>query len=239
MNLFFKTDADPIFFLFQVNSPIQIVKVLTESFLVESRMVCYLSPAVYRLSFALLKFKCSLPFWPQQSAFLLVLSRGPDAAEVIGSVLSLLGAARLRSPVTWSCAACPGQGPVEVGTLVVARHSAGGLVRGLVHEVVAVSDGSAGRGPRGFVSLRRVSDGRVITEGLGDDAAWRPPSDLAAAGASLEATPLHLALLMQCPNPVISDLIARGPEAAANLDALGRTPLAVSSEVHSSLNARL
>ena len=56
-------------------------------------------------------------------------------------------------------------------------------------------------------------------------------SELAAAGASLDATPVALALISGCSLGVVSALVARAPEALSKLDALGRTPLAVAAEV--------
>ncbi len=106
--------------------------------------------------------------------------------------------------------------------------------RSVVHEVVAMGDGSSESGPAGTCSLRRVSDGALLTNEEGR-AEWFASTALALAGSPLEATLLHLALLLRCPWELVSALVARAPEALSKLDALGRSPLAIAAEVHVTL----
>jgi hypothetical protein len=60
---------------------------------------------------------------------------------------------------------------------------------------------------------------------------WVSLAGLALAGAPLGASPLLLACLGGCPLEVVALLLARQPEAAAKVDNMGRTPLAVACEV--------
>jgi hypothetical protein len=126
--------------------------------------------------------------------------------------------------------ALPGQGPIAVGGRIISSRSSRALFRSVVHEVVALGDGSPGSGPAGTCSLRRFSDGDLLRDSEGQSL-WFPTNGLTPAGGSLEGNAVHLALLLQCPWEFVQAIIKRAPEALSKLDALGRTPLTVAAEV--------
>ena len=103
-----------------------------------------------------------------------------------------------------------------------------GLVPGDVHLVQQLGDGYPF--PVGSCLLVRCRDGQALLEPSGQPK-WVPMSGLALAGAPLGATPLLLACLSGCPVEVVALLLARQPEAAAMVDGMGRTPLALACEV--------
>ena len=157
------------------------------------------------------------------------VSRGPSATA---SALQPLLASADLAPVDVSWAKCPAEGQVTEGARVVGRPGGGsGLVPGDVHLVqgVGTSNGENG-GPVGSCRLLRCRDGQALLEPSGQPK-WVPMSGLALAGAPLGATPLLLACLSGCPVEVVALLLARQPEAAAMVDGMGRTPLALACEV--------
>ena len=155
-----------------------------------------------------------------------LVSRGPAAEEgALEVLLAAVDPAALASPAPSPLAACPGEGAVTAGALVVPRRGGCGLVQGAVHTVASVQGG---------LCTLLAGGGSLVEDGEGK-ALLVPTGDLALAGAPLEATPLHLALLLRCPWEVVSALVARAPEALSKLDALGRSPLAVAAEVSSKL----
>jgi hypothetical protein len=114
--------------------------------------------------------------------------------------------------------------------LVVAKRGEGaGLIPGEVHVVDQVGTGNNG-GPFGSCTLRRFRDGLVL-EDSPSHPKWIRTSGLAVAGACLRASIVHLACLAGCSCEVVSLLLAKLPEMASKVDALGRTPLAVACEV--------
>jgi len=172
---------------------------------------------------------------PAQAVLLVLLARGPQTpVEALKELLPALGAALLSARADVRSAACPGVGPVALGATVVSTQSREGLSRGAACAVVALGSGAvgggSGTGPTGSLALRRLSDGCDLRDRKGRRR-WFLPSELALLGASLEATPLHLACLWGCPVEVVSALVARAPEALSKLDALGRSPLAIAAEV--------
>ena len=160
-----------------------------------------------------------------------LLVRGPEAWGALEALLHLVDPGVLSALVPSSVLALPSQGSISVGARVVPSRSTSDLFRSVVHEVVAMGDGSSESGPAGTCSLRRVSDGALLTNEEGR-AEWFSSTALALAGSPLEATPLHLALLLRCPWELVSALAARAPEALSKLDALERSPLAIATEVH-------
>ena len=159
-----------------------------------------------------------------------LLVRGPEAWGTLEALLPSVDPGVLSTLAPSSVLALPSQGPISVGARVVPSRSTADLFRSVVHEVVAMGDGSSESGPAGTCSLRRVSDGALLKNEAGQ-AEWFAVTALALAGAPLEATPLHLALLLRCPWEVVSALVARAPEALSKLDALGRSPQSTASEV--------
>ena len=157
-----------------------------------------------------------------------LVSRGPSATASALSPLLLASADLAPVDVFW--AKCPAEGEVKAGARVVARPGGGtGLVPGDVHEVQQVGTGSNG-GPVGSCRLVRCRDGQALLEPSGG-AKWVSLAGLALAGAPLGASPLLLACLGGCPLEVVALLLARQPEAAAKVDNMGRTPLALACEV--------
>jgi len=137
------------------------------------------------------------------------------------ALLAVTDPAALAAPAPSPGAACPGEGPIKEGSRVVPTRGGCGLVRGKVYYVASVG---------GSFCMLLCSDGELLK-----DREAQPlrvlASELAAAGASLDATPVALALISGCSLGVVSALVARAPEALSKLDALGRTPLAVAAEV--------
>ena len=132
------------------------------------------------------------------------------------------------APVDVARAKCPAEGQVTEGAMVVGRPGGGsGLVPGDVHHVLLVG---SHRYNANSCRLVRCRDGKVLLESSGLPK-WVPMSGLALAGAPLGATPLLLACLSCCPVEVVALLLARQPEAAAIVDGMGRTPLALACEV--------
>ena len=176
-----------------------------------------------------------------------LLARGPEAAHAFDSLVDSLDPERLAVPCSAPFVAVAGDGPIAEGTRVVSIRGSEGLVCGLVYEVVSIvspapaaqgfaapvspfgSGPRQGIGPRSKVTLRRSIDGVVLAGGTGEPTEFLA-SGLAPAGASLEATLLHLVVLLGWPWGSISKVLARQPRSAVTLDALGRTPLAVSSK---------
>ena len=160
-----------------------------------------------------------------------MLARGASADGADAEAALLLASLEfLSSPLAAPFAACPGEGPVALGSRVVALCNTLDLVGGIVHKVVALGDGSPGSGPTGTCSLRRVSDGELLRDGEGQPQ-WFPTIELAPAGGSLGATPLLLAILLRCPGAVVAALVASQPGAVEKSDILGRTALAAAVEV--------
>ena len=162
-----------------------------------------------------------------------LVSRGPSATASALSPLLLASADLAPVDVFW--AKCPAEGEVKAGARVVARPGGGtGLVPGDVHQVQEVGTGSQGfggnGGPVGSCRLVRCRDGQALLEPSGG-AKWVSLAGLALAGAPLGASPLLLACLGGCPLEVVALLLARQPEAAAKVDNMGRTPLALACEV--------
>ena len=159
-----------------------------------------------------------------------LVSRGPSATASALSPLLLASADLAPVDVFW--AKCPAEGEVKAGARVVARPGGGtGLVPGDVHQVQEVGDGRRGNpGPVGSCRLVRCRDGQALLEPSGG-AKWVSLAGLALAGAPLGASPLLLACLGGCPLEVVALLLARQPEAAAKVDNMGRTPLALACEV--------
>ena len=163
-----------------------------------------------------------------------LVSRGPSATASALSPLLLASADLAPVDVFW--AKCPAEGEVKAGARVVARPGGGtGLVPGDVHEVQQLGDGKDLRyggngGPEGSCRLVRCRDGQALLEPSGG-AKWVSLAGLALAGAPLGASPLLLACLGGCPLEVVALLLARQPEAAAKVDNMGRTPLALACEV--------
>ena len=159
-----------------------------------------------------------------------LISRGPSATASALSPLLLASADLAPVDVFW--AKCPAEGEVKKGARVVARPGGGtGLVPGDVHEVQELGTGWDGNGGlMGSCRLVRCRDGQALLEPSGE-AKWVSLAGLALAGAPLGASPLLLACLGGCPLEVVALLLARQPEAAAKLDNMGRTPLAVACEV--------
>ena len=158
-----------------------------------------------------------------------LVSRGPSATASALSPLLLASADLAPVDVFW--AKCPAEGEVKAGARVVARPGGGtGLVPGDVHEVQEVGTGYSGSGPVGSCRLVRCRDGQALLEPSGG-AKWVSLAGLALAGAPLGASPLLLACLGGCPLEVVALLLARQPEAAAKVDNMGRTPLALACEV--------
>ena len=151
-----------------------------------------------------------------------MVSRGPEAtAAALSPLVEAVGA--LASIVECPWAAVPTEGVVVMGARVVGKRGGGiGLVPGEVHVVDQVSGSRC--------SLRRFRDGQALLD-LSGQPKWFPMSGLALAGGPLQATPLLLSCLLGCPGEVVSLVLARQPEAAAMVDALGRTPLVVACEV--------
>ena len=157
------------------------------------------------------------------------VSRGPSATA--SALQPLLLASADLAPVDVSWAKCPAEGQVTEGARVVGRPGGGsGLVPGDVHLVTRVGSGDSDGGPKGSCRLVRCRDGQAHLEPSGQPK-WVPMSGLALAGAPLGATPLLLACLSGCPVEVVALLLARQPEAAAMVDGMGRTPLALACEV--------
>ena len=159
-----------------------------------------------------------------------LISRGPSATASALSPLLLASADLAPVDVFW--AKCPAEGEVKAGARVVARPGGGtGLVPGDVHEVLEEGAGMFGNGgPVGSCRLVRCRDGQALLEPSGG-AKWVSLAGLALAGAPLGASPLLLACLGGCPLEVVALLLARQPEAAAKVDNMGRTPLALACEV--------
>ena len=164
-----------------------------------------------------------------------MVSRGPEAtAAALSPLVEAVGA--LASIVECPWAAVPKEGEVVLGARVVGKRGGGfGLVPGEVHVVDQVGTGKASwdrrnHGPLGSCTLRRCRDGQALLD-LSGQPKWFPMSGLALAGGPLQATPLLLSCLLGCPGEVVSLVLARQPEAAAMVDALGRTPLVVACEV--------
>jgi hypothetical protein len=155
-----------------------------------------------------------------------LVSRGPSATASALSPLLLASADLAPVDVFW--AKCPAEGEVKAGARVVARPGGGtGLVPGDVHQVHEVGEfGSI----TGRCRLVRCRDGQALLEPSGG-AKWVSLAGLALAGAPLGASPLLLACLGGCPLEVVALLLARQPEAAAKVDNMGRTPLALACEV--------
>ena len=151
------------------------------------------------------------------------VSRGPEAsAAALSPLVEAVGAA-LASIVECPWAAVPKEGEVVLSARVVNKRGGGtGLVPGEVHVVDQVGGGRC--------TLRRCRDGQALLD-LSGRPKWFPMSGLALAGGPLQATPLLLSCLLGCPGEVVSLVLARQPEAAAMVDALGRTPLVVACEV--------
>ena len=159
------------------------------------------------------------------------VSRGPSATA--SALQPLLLASADLAPVDVSWAKCPAEGQVTEGARVVGRPGGGsGLVPGDVHLVQQLGTGTdfGNGGPVGSCRLVRCRDGQALLEPSGQPK-WVPMSGLALAGAPLGATPLLLACLSGCPVEVVALLLARQPEAAAMVDGMGRTPLALACEV--------
>ena len=155
----------------------------------------------------------------------LLVSRGPSATASALSPLLLASADLAPVDVFW--AKCPAEGEVKAGARVVARPGGGtGLVPGDVHQVQQIGDGYN----KGECRLFRCRDGQALLEPSGG-AKWVSLAGLALAGAPLGASPLLLACLGGCPLEVVALLLARQPEAAAKVDNMGRTPLALACEV--------
>ena len=163
-----------------------------------------------------------------------LISRGPSATASALSPLLLASADLAPVDVFW--AKCPAEGEVKAGARVVARPGGGtGLVPGDVHQVQEVGDGrdeqyGGNGGPVGSCRLVRCRDGQALLEPSGETK-WVSLAGLALAGAPLGASPLLLACLGGCPLEVVALLLARQPEAAAKVDNMDRTPLAVACEV--------
>ncbi len=161
-----------------------------------------------------------------------LVSRGPSATA--SALQPLLLASADLAPVDVSWAKCPAEGEVTEGARVVGRPGGGsGLVPGDVHlvlQVGGVKSFSGNGGPEGSCRVVRCRDGQALLEPSGQPK-WVPVSGLALAGAPLGATPLLLACLSGCPVEVVALLLARQPEAAAMVDGMGRTPLALACEV--------
>ena len=159
-----------------------------------------------------------------------LVSRGPSATASALSPLLLASADLAPVDVFW--AKCPAEGEVKAGARVVARPGGGtGLVPGDVHQVQEMGTSSdSNGGPVGSCRLVRCRDGQALLEPSGG-AKWVSLAGLALAGAPLGASPLLLACLGGCPLEVVALLLARQPEAAAKVDNMGRTPLAVACEV--------
>ena len=150
-----------------------------------------------------------------------LVSRGPSATASALSPLLLASADLAPVDVFW--AKCPAEGEVKAGARVVARPGGGtGLVPGDVHQVQEVDWKNC--------RLVRCRDGQALLEPSGG-AKWVSLAGLALAGAPLGASPLLLACLGGCPLEVVALLLARYPEAAAKVDNMGRTPLALACEV--------
>ena len=139
------------------------------------------------------------------------------------ALLAVTDPAALSASAPSPGAACPGEGPIKEGSRVVPTRGGCGLVRGKVYFVASV---------REVLCTLRSSDDKLVKDPE-DQPLWIPASELAAAGAPLDATPVALALISGCSLGVVSALVARAPEALSKLDALGRTPLAVAAEVQS------
>ena len=159
-----------------------------------------------------------------------LVSRGLSATA--SALQPLLLASADLAPVDVSWAKCPAEGQVTEGARVVGRPGGGsGLVPGDVHLVQEVDTYCN----EGSCRLVRCRDGQALLEPSGQPK-WGPLSGAARAGAPLGATPLLLACLSGCPVEVVALLWARQPEAAAMVDGMGRTPLALACEVTDSVS---
>ena len=161
-----------------------------------------------------------------------MLARGPRIhAESFRTCLRGVDDALFVTPADTPFAASPGEaGSIALGSTVVPVLSTDQLRRGVACVVVALGDGTAAGGPKGFCKLRRLHDGHDLRDSAGLRQ-WYPVCLVAPAGGSLVATPVLLACLWCCPAEVVAMLLARAPEAAATADAHGRTPMTAATEV--------
>jgi len=172
-----------------------------------------------------------------------LLARGPEAAAALDALIATLDPSALLGPCAAAFVAVPGSGSVTEGARVVSVRGSEGLVCGVVYEVVAASGqgqpatgfgfGASprqGTGSKSQVTLRRSIDGTLLVDSDGRPKQFSA-GGLALAGASLEATLLHLVVLLGWPLTTVSNLLARQPRSAAALDSLGRTPLGIAVKV--------
>jgi len=169
---------------------------------------------------------------PPQVSLVALLARGSQVTtEAMATMLPAIEPELLVAPAESMFAARPGKEGVgvEQGALVVFVVYEG-IPRGLVCRVISLS-GGGGTGRSVTCSLQRLIDGKVLMDETGLDKKWFPVRSLAKAKGPLGATPLHLACLFGCMGGVVAALAEHNPDAGEAVDAFGRIPLAIASEV--------